>query len=476
MKKVFGTSLNWSKLLAREGVDITTISVVDKSFYDSIWRFTGKRREDFFTYVQGKHFTHYARVNFTALGRRLYAKYFRSPKQIKSYYEKGKKLDAETRKHAEYWEKRLKHNQYSQSSSQSSQALLNALNEFSKEFWKVCHFYSITPFIAIEAWQNDFEEMLSKMISRNGLNNVREKIFATVYTPWKKTALQEIRDKLARREDVEKLVEEYQFLRSWAIVWFRPIDATWINNLKTSSAAGSGKKFSLNEVKRLLKPTRREEKFIELAPYVTFFKDWRDDLRRRQVYYWHFLFEHIAKHFGVELNEIGYLSLSELKNALKENRFDRKLVEKRVNEPCVVTMDLRSSEIKVVSENLEKYEEIIKNVEKQNREYALKGLSAYPGVVKGIVNVIKTFHDVKRIQPGTILVANTTHPNYLPAMQKAAAFVTNEGGIISHAAIVARELKKPCVVGTKHATKILKDGDLVEVDAGKGVVKILKRG
>ncbi len=56
-------------------------------------------------------------------------------------------------------------------------------------------------------------------------------------------------------------------------------------------------------------------------------------------------------------------------------------------------------------------------------------------------------------------------------MQKAAAFVTNEGGIVSHASIVARELKKPCIVGTKNATQVLKDGDHVEVDATRGIVR-----
>ena len=60
-------------------------------------------------------------------------------------------------------------------------------------------------------------------------------------------------------------------------------------------------------------------------------------------------------------------------------------------------------------------------------------------------------------------------------MKKAAAFVTDTGGIISHAAIVSREMKKPCVVGAKIATKVLKDGMEVEVDAGKGVVRILER-
>ena len=68
-------------------------------------------------------------------------------------------------------------------------------------------------------------------------------------------------------------------------------------------------------------------------------------------------------------------------------------------------------------------------------------------------------------------MAGMTTPEYLPAMEKAAAFVTDEGGILCHAAIVARELKKPCIVGTQYATKIFKDGDLVEVDAEKGVVR-----
>ena len=67
-----------------------------------------------------------------------------------------------------------------------------------------------------------------------------------------------------------------------------------------------------------------------------------------------------------------------------------------------------------------------------------------------------------------------TTPDYIPAMKKAAAFVTDEGGITCHAAIIAREMKKPCIVGTKIATQILHDGDLVEVDADKGVVRIIK--
>ena len=63
----------------------------------------------------------------------------------------------------------------------------------------------------------------------------------------------------------------------------------------------------------------------------------------------------------------------------------------------------------------------------------------------------------------------------MPRMKLAAAIVTDDGGITCHAAIVARELKKPCIIGTKYATEIFKDGDMVEVDAERGIVTIIKR-
>lgn len=84
-------------------------------------------------------------------------------------------------------------------------------------------------------------------------------------------------------------------------------------------------------------------------------------------------------------------------------------------------------------------------------------------------------NEAKRVKEGEVLLCAMTSPDYVPAMNRAAAIVTDEGGLLCHAAIVSRELEKPCIVGTKIATKILKDGDFVEVDANKGVVNILKR-
>lgn len=72
------------------------------------------------------------------------------------------------------------------------------------------------------------------------------------------------------------------------------------------------------------------------------------------------------------------------------------------------------------------------------------------------------------------MVCVMTLPDYVSAMKLAKAIITDEGGITCHAAIISRELGIPCIVGTKIATKILKDGDLVEVDADRGIIKIIK--
>ncbi|MES2088223.1 MAG: PEP-utilizing enzyme [Patescibacteria group bacterium] len=106
----------------------------------------------------------------------------------------------------------------------------------------------------------------------------------------------------------------------------------------------------------------------------------------------------------------------------------------------------------------------------------IKGQVAFVGKVIGKVKVISNpLKDGGKFDDGDILVTGMTRPEFLPLMKKAAAFVTDAGGILSHVAITARELKKPCVISTQVASKVLKDGDLVEVDANLGIVKILKR-
>jgi len=104
-----------------------------------------------------------------------------------------------------------------------------------------------------------------------------------------------------------------------------------------------------------------------------------------------------------------------------------------------------------------------------------KGETASPGIARGKVRILLLKDQLNDLQEGEILVTTMTTPDFVPAMKKAVAFVTDEGGITCHAAIISREMNKPCIIGTKIATKVLHDGDEVEVDTDKGIVKILKK-
>ena len=100
----------------------------------------------------------------------------------------------------------------------------------------------------------------------------------------------------------------------------------------------------------------------------------------------------------------------------------------------------------------------------------LKGLGASPGIGTGKVKVIESEKEISKVEEGDILVTTMTTPDMVPAMKRASAIVTDEGGLTCHAAIVSRELGVPAVVGTKEATKVLRDGMIVTVDGEKGVV------
>lgn len=103
----------------------------------------------------------------------------------------------------------------------------------------------------------------------------------------------------------------------------------------------------------------------------------------------------------------------------------------------------------------------------------LKGFAGAVGKVEGIVRILDTPEEGEKLQPGEILVATTTNVGWTPLFPRAAAIITDVGAPLSHAAIVARELGIPAVVGCGNATLRLKTGDKVIVDGGQGIVHIL---
>ena len=106
----------------------------------------------------------------------------------------------------------------------------------------------------------------------------------------------------------------------------------------------------------------------------------------------------------------------------------------------------------------------------------IKGVCSSPGKISGRVKVCSGYQEaIKKVELGDILVTGMTLLDYAPAMRKAAAIITDEGGITCHAAIVSREMGKPCLTSTKIATQVLKDNDLIELDGNNGIITIIKR-
>jgi len=123
------------------------------------------------------------------------------------------------------------------------------------------------------------------------------------------------------------------------------------------------------------------------------------------------------------------------------------------------------------------FRDLYKRIVLIKRVGVLYGRTAMGGKARGPARLLRhdrrnLSHRVAAFRPGEILVTEMTRPDTILACRKAAAIVTDEGGVACHAAIISRELGIPCVVGTKEATRSIKDGDIIEVDADDGIVTI----
>ncbi len=188
-----------------------------------------------------------------------------------------------------------------------------------------------------------------------------------------------------------------------------------------------------------------------------------------------FLIE-IAKRFSLSYNQ-----LIEMQNHEILELFEKPLSKEKLNEINERMHDhvliLKNGKVRVlVGKELEEYSTpYLKELKKIEELIEIQGDTAFPGLVKGRVKLIKGVKDLPDFKKGDILVTGTTMPQYVPAMKKASAIVTDEGGMLSHAAIMSREFKTPCIIGTKVATRALKDGELIEVNATKGIIKRMEK-
>ncbi|MFH1056713.1 MAG: PEP-utilizing enzyme [Candidatus Micrarchaeota archaeon] len=225
-----------------------------------------------------------------------------------------------------------------------------------------------------------------------------------------------------------------------------------------------------NALSAALGLTEKESYWLATARNFVFLKGLRKDV----VFLGHRcaenLFSEIGNRLGLSVKQVKQFTRKELKEALETGYADKGLLSERMENLAMVVQN--GVEIIYVGT---KAEELAAGIE-SNKPPAegvneLKGTPACPGFVRGVIKFVARNEDMAKMNEGDVLIAPATNPNLVPAMRKAGAIVTDEGGITCHAAIVSRELGIPCIVGTKIVTKAFKDGDLVEVDANKGIIR-----
>jgi len=208
-----------------------------------------------------------------------------------------------------------------------------------------------------------------------------------------------------------------------------------------------------------------DKKTVNMIKIIRLLTIWREERKANVQKYclgYKKIVEHLSAELAISKENAGWLLFEDLKG-----KIDQKRIVDRKND-SILMFDSRFPKGMFIPQT--KAKAIIKEFFEIKKDAEIKGMVASKGFAKGLARIILKNEDFHKFRAGDILVTNMTRPEFLPLIKKAVAIVTDDGGLTCHAAIVARELKKPCVIGTKIATKVLKDGDLIEVDANKGII------
>lgn len=216
--------------------------------------------------------------------------------------------------------------------------------------------------------------------------------------------------------------------------------------------------------------TEQEKMIFYLFGYCQYSRDERKEYLQKLMTLADWCLEELSKTYQISIEWLRAALVGEITEENLTNPDFIKLLEQRYDEGIAMYWDDGEQGLYVIGKE---GEELFNSIdESKDEEVEMKGQSTFYGKVTGVVKIV---NDPKMKVPDEpfVLVTGMTSPDFIHFMQKCIAIVTDEGGITSHAAILSRELKKPCIVGTKVARKLLKDGDIVEVDADNGIVRIV---
>jgi phosphoenolpyruvate synthase/pyruvate phosphate dikinase len=227
------------------------------------------------------------------------------------------------------------------------------------------------------------------------------------------------------------------------------------------------------EIIKKRKFTKKEKRLIHILRSNAVWTDERKMLDFQLFFQYNRTLSELGNRYDMTLTHLKYLFTHELSGLERNSSKLKKIAEQRMTEEFMTIS--KNGNIRIATEiELKKIKE---SIDQQPLDSDIKGNVACRGKEKKYtahVKVLSSSKECHKIKRGEILIATMTTPDYAPAMDRALGFVTDEGGATCHAAIIAREMNKFCIVATKNATKLLKDGDFVEVNTNSGIVRILK--
>lgn len=217
---------------------------------------------------------------------------------------------------------------------------------------------------------------------------------------------------------------------------------------------------------------RKALSLIDTLQEAIYFRSWRTERYYRNAYFLQEFFSRTAELLGLcTATDLFYAVPQEITVALRSGTFlEEKVLRERRNGYMILADAYHEWVLSgpTVQKAVAKFHLDVPSFVRE-----LHGHTAYPGIRRGRVCVVRTKAELAKVRRGDILVTDSTTPDYVSILRKVRAVVTEEGGVLSHASVITRELHIPCIIGTKIATRIFHNGDRVEVDAKKGIVRKL---
>ncbi len=325
---------------------------------------------------------------------------------------------------------------------------------------------------------NSYTEQAKEVLNKNMFDQ-RDGVEAALLSPTQRSGILQLRYELSELKRQNEIISQEKlktFLENYS--WISCLDIQnnpWsIKNIESFFATikPSTPSLSFDDAVALARLDSQEKHFFKSVRDLVYVKDMRDEYRRKGVCAILPLFDEIGRRLNVKRPELAYFTAQEIIQALHNNvPLDTTIAHDRQKG---FLMYWSGTSVTATSDpdQILSFRKTHLVLESSQKNSSLKGICASTGHATGTAKIVRGVNDLNKVQKGDIMVAVTTHPDFVPAMHRAAAIITDEGGVTSHAAIVSRELKIPCIVGTKNATQILHDGDQVLVDATEGTITI----